>query len=466
MECEFETAAQGSLGVGSIRGLKSQLSAPVTAAAVVGSPLRIAFGWTLAGNLIYYGCQWGMLSVLAKLGNPAIVGQFALGVAIAAPVFMFTNLQLRGVQATDSRSDFAFSDYFTLRCMATCVGLATVLAIVSFSRYDHQTSLIVVLVALAKVVESLSDVILGLMQKNERLDQMATSLALKGAASILVFTGAFWRFRSLIAAVAAMGLSWLLVFLTYDLPVARRAGEPGTFLLNTNIPILRQLTLLSLPLGFVMSLMSLNTNIPRYILEHYKGPSEFGIYASLAYMGTAASLVINALGQSTSARLSRMFANQQFRGFKSLLRKFVLLGISIGIFGVPAAALFGRCVLSLVYRPEYALYLNVLVVMVATTSVLAIASFLGYGMTAARSFKAPLIVISGSTLATILLSFGLIPRFGLMGAAFALLSGAVVQAFGFTVGIMLELKSARVEAQMPYASENLKWKLRGVLCKR
>jgi O-antigen/teichoic acid export membrane protein len=213
-------------------------------------------------------------------------------------------------------------------------------------------------------------------------------------------------------------------------------------LLKANFQILKRLAWLSLPLGFVMALMSLNTNIPRYVLENYKGPSEFGIYASLAYLGTAASLVINAVGQSASARLSRMFADRQFDRFKSLLCRFVLLGLVIGVVGVPAAALFGRYALSLVYRPEYAHYLNVFLVMVATTSVLAVASFLGYGMTAARSFKVPLVIIGGSTLTTVVLSFGLIPKFGLMGAALALLLGAVVQVIGFTVGIILELRTA------------------------
>jgi hypothetical protein len=31
----------------------------------------------------------GMLSVLAKLGSPSIVGQFSLGLAVAAPVALF-----------------------------------------------------------------------------------------------------------------------------------------------------------------------------------------------------------------------------------------------------------------------------------------------------------------------------------------------------------------------------------------
>ena len=52
--------------------------------------LRANFKWTLAGNLIYSICQWGMLTVLAKAGNASIVGRFAFALAISAPVFMLT----------------------------------------------------------------------------------------------------------------------------------------------------------------------------------------------------------------------------------------------------------------------------------------------------------------------------------------------------------------------------------------
>lgn len=421
----------------------------IAARAVVAKPLHVGFSWILAGNAIYYACQWGMLSVLAKLGNAAIVGRFALGLAITAPVFMFTNLQLRGVQATDSRSDFEFADYFTLRCLATCLGFAIVLAIVSVSRYDRYTSFVIVLFAAAKSVESLSDVVAGLMQKIERLDQLATSLMVKGVASIAAFTAVFWSLRSLTAAVSAIGLTWLLVFLSYDFIVARKAIGARVAIFKFNASILKRLVLLSLPLGIVMALMSLNTNIPRYVLEHYLGESKLGIFASLAYLGTAASLIINALGQSATARLSRMFADRQFGAFKCLLRKFAVLGIVIGVIGVPAGAIFGHTLLSILYRPEYGSYLNVFLVVIATTSVLAVASFLGYGVTAARSFKMPVLVNSATTLTTASLSLLLVPRFGLMGAAVSLLAAALVQVGGFLMLMNMELRVAQRRRSLP-----------------
>ena len=107
--------------------------------------LRANFAWTLAGNVLYGACQWGMLSVLAKLGSPSIVGQFTLGLAVSAPVFMFTNLQLRAVQATDVNVEHGFANYFTLRLLATMFGLVVILALLPFAGASAQVRAVILL---------------------------------------------------------------------------------------------------------------------------------------------------------------------------------------------------------------------------------------------------------------------------------------------------------------------------------
>jgi hypothetical protein len=166
--------------------------------------LRSNFGWTFTGNALYAACQWGMLSVLAKAGSASIVGQFALGLAVSAPVFMFTNLQLRAVKATDARSEFEFADYFSLRVLASLAGLLAVAVVAWVLPFDLPTRLVVLLLGVSKAVESLSDVVAGLLQKHERLDQVAISLVVRGVLSIAAFGFVFLRSHSLVSAVVAL----------------------------------------------------------------------------------------------------------------------------------------------------------------------------------------------------------------------------------------------------------------------
>ncbi|MEO1184920.1 MAG: lipopolysaccharide biosynthesis protein, partial [Cyanobacteria bacterium J06636_27] len=111
--------------------------------------LRRNFSWTFIGNAVYAACQWGMLVVLAKLGSPEMVGQFTLGLAITAPVIMFTNLHLRSVQATDAKQQFLFNDYLGLRLLSTGLALLIIAAITFISGYEKETLLVILLIGVA-----------------------------------------------------------------------------------------------------------------------------------------------------------------------------------------------------------------------------------------------------------------------------------------------------------------------------
>ena len=151
--------------------------------------LRLNVSWTFAGNVFYAACQWGMLVVLAKLGSPEMVGRFALALAVTAPVFMFTNLQLRAVQATDRSHQFAFADYLGLRILSTALALAVIVGLAAWSHYHYPfwIAAVIVMVGLAKGSESISDAIYGIVQWHERMDLIARSMMLKGLISLASF---------------------------------------------------------------------------------------------------------------------------------------------------------------------------------------------------------------------------------------------------------------------------------------
>jgi O-antigen/teichoic acid export membrane protein len=113
----------------------------------------------------------------------------------------------------------------------------------------------------------------------------------------------------------------------------------------------------------------------------------------------------------------------------------VILGAILGSCAVFISMMFGRAILTHLFRPEYARYAGVLVRLMIAGTIAFIASGLGFVMTAAQSLRpqVPLLVIVG--VATAASSAFLIPRYGLMGAADASLLAAIVQVFG--TGVIL-----------------------------
>lgn len=427
MECEVEVAAQNCSGVGNISGPMSVISAPprIRVSAVVTPPLRVSFSWSFFGWVGYAGCQWLMLSVLAKFGNPTVVGQFAFALAISAPAFMFTNLNLRGVQSTDALREYCFPDYISLRFIGSTLALVVVVAICPFLKLAHGALLVILLVALFKFLESFGDVIAGLMQKYEMLASAAIALLLRGGLSIVLFAVTFVLWHDLPLALLVWVICAGAIIAAYDFRVARRLAvyEGGTTL-RFSWKQLQGLALTSLPLGFVGAIGSFNTNIPRYTIQHVLSVSDLGIFASIAYPVTAATIIANSLGQSALARLSRLFAEGRIREFRHLVLKLIAFGAGLGILAVTIVLTFGNHLLTLLYTPEYAKQGNLFALLATTAGLNCIGCFLMYALTAARRFTVQLPITLACMLNTLLFSTLLVPRLGLIGAAFALLCSA------------------------------------------
>ena len=88
--------------------------------------LRRSFSWMFAGNVLYAASLWGIISALTKLGSPEAVGRYALATAVATPLMLFANLQLRPIMATDNDGRFEFRDYLALRLICLPIACFTI----------------------------------------------------------------------------------------------------------------------------------------------------------------------------------------------------------------------------------------------------------------------------------------------------------------------------------------------------
>ena len=89
-------------------------------------PLPANVGWVLFGNGAFLVSRLVVMAAIARLLGAEALGYFALGLAIAAPVFGLTNLGLRTTLATDVRSQFTFGEYWGVRLSTSVVGWVVV----------------------------------------------------------------------------------------------------------------------------------------------------------------------------------------------------------------------------------------------------------------------------------------------------------------------------------------------------
>jgi O-antigen/teichoic acid export membrane protein len=398
-------------------------------------PLHRNVVWTFLSNVVFACSQWGMLVVLAKAGSPVMVGEYGLGLAITAPIMLFATLGLRAVQATDVEQNFSFGSYFALRLVTTLVAVFVVAGVILTTGYGRHMALIIFAVAIAKGFELVSDVFYGAMQRHERMDRIAKSVILRGplalvalAAGVLATSDVFWGGM----AVAAL---WGWFAMNYDrrnaTAVLRDHDHPFTDLGPLwNAAALRRLVLLSLPVGLTLMLFSLLTNIPRYFVDAYIGRRALGVYVALTYPLFALTTVVLALGQSATPRLAN-YAHTNRKAFETLLRRFLIMVLTLGATFALGAFLVGRPLLQLLYGPYYARHSVVFLWLVVASLFAQVTSCLGFTLTALRQFKIQPLLLGISCCICALLSFWLVPREGLLGAAWAYGVAILVQAMSF-----------------------------------
>jgi O-antigen/teichoic acid export membrane protein len=392
--------------------------------------LRSNFAWAVSGNAVYAACQWGMIVALAKFGNTIMVGQFSLGLALVTPVLMFSNLNLRAVQATDARRQFGFSEYLRLRLISTIAAVAVILAIVWFGKYESRTAAVILAIAIAKAIETLSDIHYGLFQLNDRLDQTGRSMILRGFLSVAALSAGLYFTKNVFWGCVWMALVWTAVLLLFDMRhgwqlvacTEKPSEKPARV-----FPRQAQLLSLALPMGIVTTIASVIFHMPRYFVHGFMGEHELGIFSAIAYATGSLTIVGDSLATSAVPRLARLYADGRVPEFRGLLFRLVAVGCAIGLCGLLIARGAGNWLLTVFYSADYARQSHIFTILMGAAALHFAASMLTSGITSARWFRiqVPLyLVVAGAT------AWGCarwVPTLGLTGASLGVLCGAAVR---------------------------------------
>ena len=185
-----------------------------------------------------------------------------------------------------------------------------------------------------------------------------------------------------------------------------------------------------LPMGFVLMMVSLNLNIPRFFIQQHLRNTQLAIFSAIATLLAAGSVATNAAGQAAAPRLAKYFANRDMSGFTVLLAALVVVSLGLGGLGFAGAVMFGKQAMALIYRPEYSTRQDVLVWLMGASGFFYLGSTLGYAVTAVRCFTPQLPLFAAAAVTTAIGCVVLVPSYGLRGAAMAILISGVIQCVG------------------------------------
>ncbi len=388
--------------------------------------LRKNFIWSFAGNMFYSGCLWLMLMVMTKLLPVEKVGMFILATAIVTPIVYLSNMFLGGVMASDAKDEHRFGEFFALRILSVTFMVMSAIIISTFLGKGVEMILIMFSVVLYKSADCYADITYGLLQKYERLDKVALSRIVRGLAGALIFLIVLLLTRKLPLAFACVAVVWVIIFFRFDLSSVRRFEKARPIF---DVHCMRKIGILSAPLGVTMAITSLYAGIPRYFTDKYLGSAQLGYFGSLAYIIALFRIAISAMSVSAVPRLARYYI-ENIRGYFKLLGKMVVAAAFLGLTGVILGLLLGSRFISIIYTSDYAQYKTLFLWLLTAGGVQYVSTMVCVGLTSARLFKIQVPLSAMVMLVTLLASWLLIPRFGVVGGAWAMLIGSSAQGIG------------------------------------
>jgi O-antigen/teichoic acid export membrane protein len=387
--------------------------------------LRENIIWSFVGTTIFAFCQWAILVFLTKTQTAEMVGEFNFGFAVTAPIIMLTNLQLRAIIATDAKHDFQFQDYASVRLISVLLGIVAI----CFTGFIYDESLpqmyAIFAIGIAKSIEAGSDLYYGFLQQHERMDYIAYSQIIRGVVGSVGFVAGIYLTGSLLFGILCMSMVWLVVLGVYDFRISKPLIINNNYKITQNFAIYLLIVKIALPLGLGVFVLSLVSNLPKLLLEHFYGIQEIGYFSSIMYIVTGLTLVVSSLNQAVRPRLAQILAVNKEKFFALLLKLIAIISI-FGALGLIVVILFGDRLLSILYNPEYANYHLAFVWLMLFFVLSTLRSLVHTALQAARVFNIQFYLAILGLFITVSFGYLLIPNLGAIGAAVSLVIFSLV----------------------------------------
>lgn len=378
----------------------------------VASSLR----WTLLGEVGFAAGQFGIIMVMARLGSDAALGRYALGLAIATPLFVLTSLHLRPTYVVTNEEDLSFGHFWALRLIGAPAAVVLAAIWAALAGLDATTAAVVLWVALTRMSEMLADLCHAPAARDEMLDRVGVSRALRGMLLLGTIGGAMLAGASETTALALGALVALLTTVLYDFETARRHT---TLRPTFERRRLWRLVTLAAPVGLAGGLLGLSINTPAYILEHSAGIEALGDYAAIVSVLFISGVLNAAVGGAAVPRLARLFETDRTAFVRLLMRVTAVVG-ACGLVLLLACVVLGETYLAIGYGPRYTSLAPSLVYSGAIAFIAGLANLLSQTLVSMKRFRLQFTINAVTFAAAVVLAFALVPEHGVDGALLAL----------------------------------------------
>jgi O-antigen/teichoic acid export membrane protein len=371
--------------------------------------------WRFSTAGFLKGVRFVAVVLAARWLGPAEFGSYSYAIAFGTIVFIFSEwginvLLTRDAQDPTKSTNELFSTALVLKTILTFVSLGAgiVLAVVTIS----VSSSLVLLVTAIFAIGNIRELFVSVMTAKHRNELETLTAVIEGVVTLALLAALFYLHRtvtvfmtiSLLVTITGFIVSGSLLFYKLKIRLTRVTAHS-----------LRRLFMEGFPLALFGILSYLFFASDQLLIQHFLGSEQVGYYSFATRIIYTLVLIPTLL----TSVIFPVFAKKLAEG-ESVRKLFQKVTAGLAALGGACALIifFGKN-LVLIAAPQYRESLPVLTVLGALLVVIFVSLWLDYVLVAVHRQKQDFIITLCAAIVNIILNFFTIPRFGILGAAYA-----------------------------------------------
>ncbi len=307
---------------------------------------RKNFIWNLLGTGFNSFNSLFFMIIVTRINGVNDAGVFTIAFATATILYFIGVYSGRIYQVTEPNKAITNKEYIVNRIITTLCMLIFLTIYLLIRQYDTSKTTVFILLVIYKALESISDVLYGILQKNEKLEIVGKSLLVKSILSIICFAIVDLFTKNMILSINSMIFINIIIILFYDILKSKQYINFKDKVNISNIFKILKGGFFTFAIAFLGMYV---LNAPKYSIDIYLENNYQTIFGIIIMPATVIGLIAQFLVNPYLNQIMSYCEKKDLKSLNKIVLKLILMIFVVGLISTILAYLLGTQILGLVY---------------------------------------------------------------------------------------------------------------------
>lgn len=371
------------------------------------------FIWNTIGSTFNSFTSLLFMIVLTRINGTNQSGIFAFCFSLACLLQIIGTYSGRTYQVSNKDKNIVDSDFIYSRFFTTLIMFTVAIIYCLIKGYNLEKCIILLLLVLYKIMEAISDIYHGIIQKNGFLYKVGISLFIKSIFGVSLFIIIDLITKNIIFSLFGLLLINIVIFIFYDyLNFKKMEYKITTFSFENVIKILKS----GFFIFYFTILIQYVINAPKFAIDSLLSNDFQAIYGIIVMPSTLLLLCSQFFIHPFIIKINEYVIKEDYKNLKKIVLKISFCIIFIGLISLLAAYLLGIPFLNFIYNIKLNKYLAELLIIIVGATFFGVCYFISNVLIVLGKNFSQALVYTFTAIFSKIVSFYLVSKFAIFGA--------------------------------------------------